>query len=139
MAVDRNLWQQIQAIMPTQKVRLPHLCGTVAGFKVMLVDGNKVKLRERKNAKSSHIGEGDFMDFVEGGNGQEDDELCAKDEAYIDGLIDPVSWPYICYHEVHEARDIKKFVAEGMSRSAAYEKAHKIANAGEKVLRQENR
>lgn len=127
--IDEQLWRDIKRVMPVRRPPyLPRMVGTIEGFDVMLVDGNKVKLRERKSAKSSHLGEPDFMDFVEGGNGYEDWELCCKNEVLIDAMLDPVCWGFIAYHELHEARDMKK----GMS----YEKAHEQANAGEKLLRQ---
>lgn len=125
---DMALWEEVKAVVPAARpATLPHLCGTAGGARVYLVDGEQIKLRRRKSADSSHIGEADFMDFVEGGNGEEDSELCGKDEVYVDATLEPVAWPFVAYHECHERRDM----AAGMT----YDAAHERANAGEKALR----
>lgn len=92
------------------------------------MDGNAVKLRERKDAKTSHIGEADFMDFVEGGNGEEDEELCPEGHIWVDACLHPVCWPFVAYHEERE----RGLMAKGMT----YQNAHRIANREEKQLRQ---
>jgi hypothetical protein len=125
---DMMLWRAVLGVLPTSRpARLPHFCGKVGALAVYLVNGNDVKLRERKDPKSSHIGESDFMDFVEGGNGQEDPELCGPDQVFIDALIDPICWPFIAYHECYEAAL--------MEQGASYDRAHEAANRVEKQLR----
>lgn len=127
---DRTLYSQIRSVLPTTRPPLPYYCGTVQGFKVILVNGHDVKLRERSGGKTPHDPQAqDFMDFVEGGNGYEDPELCAKDEVYVDGLTDASEWPYTCYHEIHEATLMRD---QGLT----YNKAHASANRHEKQLRQ---
>jgi hypothetical protein len=118
--IDEDLWNEIVKVLPTEKPdELPHLVGTIDNeIRVIIVDGDKVK-KEKS------------MDFVEGGNGLEDPDLCAVDEIYIDGRIEPEDWPYICYHEAVERRDMA-------DNGTTYDKAHKKANAAEKILRMRN-
>ena len=125
---DMALWNALLAILPKQRpAKLPFHCGEAGGFHVILVDGGRVMLRERKTKETSHIGEPDFMDFCIGGNGHEDEELCGKDEVYIDGLMDASTWPFTGMHEIVEAK--------AMARGATYDAAHKQANIQEKALR----
>jgi monoamine oxidase len=117
--VDQALWEEIQKVLPKRRPpaeELPRVVGQIdGGVRVVLADGDKVKLRSD-------------MDFVEGSNGHADPAVCGPDEIYLDDRIDPADWPYICYHEAAERRDM----VEGMP----YEEAHGRANAAEKVLRQ---
>jgi hypothetical protein len=122
------LWQEVlAALRKTRPRHLPYLCGEAGGLKIILVDGNKVKLRKRRDAKSSRLGEPDFLDFVEGGNYWEDSELCLKDEVYVDACLDPICWPFVAMHEITESL----LMAKGLS----YDDAHKRANEVEKALR----
>lgn len=118
--IDEDLWQEIIKVLPAEKPEdFPYIAGTIDnGIKVIIVDGDRVKVEKE-------------MDFVEGGNGLENPDLCAPDEILIDGRIDSKDWPYICYHEAVERRDMA-------DNGASYDKAHKKANAAEKILRTRN-
>lgn len=126
-APDLALFRSVLAILPRQRPALPHRCGEAGGSVVWLVDGNEVKLRRRKG-KSNRKGDRDFMEFVEGGNGAVDPELCGPKEVYIDALIDPISWPFIGYHECRE----RPRVLAGEE----YDRVHPEVNEEEKVLRE---
>jgi len=126
--IDEDLWQEILKVLPKEvPEELPTTVGIVDGdVKVIIVDGGKVKVEKD-------------MDFVEGGNGVENPYLCAWDEVYVDACINPEDWPFICYHEVIERRDmIDNSITPETSdskREEVYLKAHNRANAAEKILR----
>lgn len=125
--IDEKCWSAIRTILrgkdPT-KAQLPFLCGALpSGVAVFVVDGNKIKVEHD-------------MDFVEGGNLEEDPGLAkfvpekyraGKKAILLDWFVRPVEWPFICYHEETERL--------AMSHGASYNKAHPPANAGERVLR----
>ena len=125
MAVDEKLWNQCQALMrsvPRRPEKLPHRVGMLGGLEkdpdkgtvVTLVDGDYVKIKWD-------------MDFVEGNNEEESPEFVQG--IWLDANSEPYEWPLVLYHEGHEYRDM-------CQKKMPYEKAHEIANAGEKELRQ---
>jgi len=135
--IDEHLWLECQRVIPAQKpARLPADLGTIDGdIKVILVSGRHVKVSERQG-KKNHKGDDDFMDFVEGGNGEEDPELCGPKEIVLDAdhALDDLA--PVCYHEAIERRMMVKYKKEGMTSAQAYKKAHaEVANPSEKVLR----
>jgi len=124
MKIDEKLWSHCQAltsgyksprrVLPGSPIPRTHL-GQIGRVKVYLVDGNAVKLKYK-------------MDFVEGNNSMESSWI-PKDELWISDELVPKYWAPVLYHEAHEWRDMRR----GMS----YDKAHRIANRHEKVLRKE--
>lgn len=89
---------------------------TIAGQKVVTVDGNSIKLKND-------------MDFVEGGNDQAYDYV-PKGQVWIDKAINPKERKFIVLHELLEQRLMR-------NRGMSYDKAHAKANVVEKKYRQE--
>jgi hypothetical protein len=87
--------------------------GEVDGKKIMLVNGDEVKVKYD-------------MDFIEGGNGERQGYI-PKDEIWVDANLKPDQIAPVVAHEAHEMA----LMAQGMK----YEAAHKKANAVEKDVR----
>ena len=118
---DEALWAECLRVCPANNpadhgLTLPYECGTIdGGIHVWLVDGNRVKI--------------DYdPDYVEGGNGEEDDGLCPKDCIVIDACVNPSQWPAILLHEAVERRVMAN---EGWT----YDRAHTLANKLEMTAR----
>lgn len=115
---DRALFAEIKAL-PSLEADLRserQQIGEVRGFKVLLVDGSRVKVVNS-------------IEFVEGGNGYAY-SFIPKDEIWIDGHLALHDRPFDIFHEIREA--------ELMREGADYEDAHAIANPKELSLRREN-
>jgi len=95
---------------------LPEQIGTVDGFKIVVVDGNQVKLQHN-------------MDFVEGNNFAESPEYIPHGQVWIDADMDEDDWQAVCLHEVTETRL--------MQHGWIYDDAHEVANMQEKQFRLE--
>lgn len=130
MAVDENLWRQCVTVCQNRPARLPAILGTVDSNRVLLVNGDDVMLRPDRRGDSEHP----HMDFTQGANDEEAlwvRREFGKNVIILDGLIKQQDWKFICYHEAHERRDMKR----GMT----YNAAHVRANAGERELRLRSR
>jgi hypothetical protein len=124
--IDEKLWEEVQAAIPKEEpTELPAALKEVNGNRVLVVDGDRLKTEpDKKGDNKPH------MDFVEGDNDAECDWVrreFGKKVLLIDDKMNFEDWPFILYHEAHERRSMSK----GMS----YDKAHTLANAGEKLLR----
>ena len=134
--IDEELWAEILNLFPAAPPALPYQCGELRGIKVYLVDGDEIRLRDRKDYAKSNRGDDPFMDFSYGGNGVEDPGLCRADEIYIDARTDRDNWRYTCYHEWREQLEMTKLMDGGMAGQDAYEQAHDKVNAEERVIRE---
>ncbi len=124
--IDEKMWEEVLAAIPKEEpTEMPAELGTVDGNRVLAVDGDRLKTQaDKKGDNKPH------MDFVEGDNDAECDFVrreFGKKVLLIDDKMDFEDWPFILYHEAHERRS--------MSRGMSYDKAHMLANAGEKLLR----
>jgi len=128
--IDMALWRQCLAAVPGGPIpphALPFRCRIlVDGNIVLIVDGDKVKLRPDSPEDKEHP----HLDFVEGANDMEAGwvrrEFGTK-VLLLDGDLHPRSWPFVLMHEAVERR----LMAGGMS----YNRAHVQANAVERHLR----
>ena len=125
--VDEQLWAECRSALPAKKPprdQLPYYCGSIVyhgsggPVQVYLIDGAKTLLDHD-------------MDFVEGGNGLEDPDLCGHDEIVLDWLHDLDDLKYILYHEAYERRLM-------LQKKMQYGHAHELTNESEKALRMQN-
>lgn len=125
MAVDEQLWSECQRVTARPPPRVPALLGVVDGNRVLVVDFNLLKVLPETPRHDR-----EWMDTVEGANDLEDNEIAkrfGRKVLLLDSNLHPRCWPFVCYHEAFERRQM----AKGLS----YDRAHTLANHGERQLR----
>jgi len=61
-------------------------------------------------------------DFVQGDNHYHSPKFVPKGELWLDATMPEEEWPFVAFHECHEAEDMKR----GMDYETAHDKAQKL-------------